>query len=249
MLGYPPPQLLPLPAFGSGWNGLPGHSYVPPPLTGTLTGLSPSLRGSPARTMYGTAYGSRYPPVGAFATQRLVQPGVQPLVRTVKGSANVTMEKLIELYKMQEHPEGGWFVETYRSELPVAAPAGERAASTAIYFLITPGSVSRLHRLQSDEVWHFYLGGPLTVVELVDDGAKTTVVGPDVANGEVVQHVVKAGTWFGSFPCEGSKFSFVGCTVAPGFDFADFELGSRSALVDEFPKAVDMITKLTEGLP
>ena len=65
---------------------------------------------------------NRYPPVGAFATQRLIQPGVQPLVRTVKGSANVTMEKLIELYKMQEHPEGGWFVETYRSELPVAVP-------------------------------------------------------------------------------------------------------------------------------
>ena len=143
----------------------------------------------------------------------------------------------------------GFYAETYRSDLAVTAPFGDRKASTAIHFLITQGSVSRLHRLQADEVWHFYLGGPMTVFELGPSGIKTTILGQDVLNGQVVQHVLKAGTWFGSFPNEGVEYSFVGCTVAPGFEFADFELGSRKALLSEFSEKHDLIVKLTEGLP
>jgi len=160
--------------------------------------------------------------------------------------------RLCEDLKLEPHPEGGFFAETYKSEIEVTAPWGGgviRAASTAIHFLITPGSVSRLHRLQADEVWHFYGGGPMTVVELVGDGACTTVLGPLGMGPYVQQHVVKAGTWFGSFPNPGSSFSLVGCTVAPGFEFDDFELASHAKLVEEFPKAETLISKLTVGLP
>lgn len=138
-------------------------------------------------------------------------------------------------------------METYRSSENVPTERGERSASTAIYFLITPGSVSRLHRILSDEVWHFYAGGPLEVVELIDGKAKITKIG--LEDGCIPQYVVKSGTWFGSYPCEGSKYSLVGCTVAPGFDFQDFELGSRAKLLADFPDAKDTIVKLTEGLP
>ena len=160
---------------------------------------------------------------------------------------------LTERFNLQPHPEGGFYAETYRASAKVSTPAGERNASTAIYFLITPGNVSRLHRIKSDEAWHFYLGGPMTVVELVDGTAKCTTLGQDVLaeSPQVVQYVVKANTWFGSFPNDGTPYSLVGCTVAPGFDFADFELGSRAALLAEFPseEAKPLIEKLTVGLP
>lgn len=154
---------------------------------------------------------------------------------------------LLAKHSMKPHPEGGYYLETYRSALKVETPIGERSASTAITFLITPGSVSRLHRLQADEVWHFYEGGPMTVVELDSDAdgqARRTIISRDNP-----QHVVPAGTWFGSFPNAGSPFSFVGCTVAPGFEFADFELASRARLLTEFPQAAKLVVKLTKGLP
>ena len=159
------------------------------------------------------------------------------------------IDLLKEKYDMQEHPEGGFFKETYRGEERISSSYGERNSSTAIYFLITPGSVSRLHRIRADEVWHFYLGGPMTIVELVDGAARCTTLGRDVLNDELVQYTVRAGTWFGSFPNEGTAFSFVGCTVAPGFEFQDFELGSRAKLLEGFPDAKDLVLKLTEGLP
>ena len=168
--------------------------------------------------------------------------------------ADATIAALTERFKLQPHPEGGFYAETYRGTEMVSTPVGERACSTAIYFLMTPGNVSRLHRIKSDEAWHFYLGGPMTVVELIDGTAKCTTLGQDVLSTDTpqsVQYVVKANTWFGSFPNDGSPYSLVGCTVAPGFDFADFELGSRAALLAEFPsaEAQPLIEKLTEGLP
>ena len=172
---------------------------------------------------------------------------------------------LIDKFKLQPHPEGGWFTETYRgSEQVVTTASGvQRASSTAIYFLICPGNVSRLHRIASDEVWHFYLGAPLTVVEVGSQFGPLqhheTVLGQDIENGQVVQYTVKAGTWFGCYPTtyplasksneEKEIYSFVGCTVAPGFEFTDFELASQAALLPEFPQARDAIVKLTEGLP
>eukprot|EP00941_MAST-03F_sp_MAST-3F-sp1_P000330 g330.t1 len=155
---------------------------------------------------------------------------------------------LKEKYNLQPHPEGGYFAETFRSKENVTTSKGlTRSSSTAILFMITPDKVSRFHRLQSDEVWHFYDGGPMTVVELTNDSFKTTVLGRD--EGSKLQHVVPAGTWFGSFPNEGTEFSLVGCTVSPGFDFDDFELASRQNLLCEYPKAKEIIEKLTKGLP
>jgi predicted cupin superfamily sugar epimerase len=157
-----------------------------------------------------------------------------------------TAEELIRAYALQEHPEGGFFRESYRAGEKISTASGERALSTAIYFLLKEGQVSRLHRIKSDEVWHFYSGGPLTVARIRADGAvEETLLGPDLAAGQQVQHVVPAGCWFGAYPAPGAGFSFVGCTVAPGFDFDDFELGGRGELLKEFPQAAGLIKKLT----
>ncbi|KAJ1447234.1 RmlC-like cupin domain-containing protein [Pelagophyceae sp. CCMP2097] len=154
-------------------------------------------------------------------------------------------------FDLAPHPEGGFYKETYRAaERVVGAGGRNRSAATSIHFLITPGSVSRIHRVAADEIWNFHLGGPMTVVELSGRGAVTTSLGSDVLGGvQQVQHVVKAGTWFGSFPDAGTAFTFVGCTVSPGFEFEDFELGSRAKLLEDFPDARELIIKLTEGLP
>ena len=161
-----------------------------------------------------------------------------------------TVSELKDMYNLLPHPEGGFYAETYRSVLNVNASYGTRSASTAIYFLITPGSVSRLHKIAADECWHFYKGGSMTVLEIDSTGKLTrTILGHDLLNGEKVQHVVKAGTWFGSYPNKGTGYSFVGCTVAPGFDFQDFELASRSTLIKQFSQHEKEIKMLTEGLP
>ena len=145
---------------------------------------------------------------------------------------------------MQPHPEGGFFAETYRSAeiiLPDALPArfaGARAFSTAIYFLLESHNRSALHRIQSDEVWHFYAGGPLEVFVIEPDSGALTVIrlGNRSDRGEVFQAVVRAGCWFGSKPIAGSDFSLVGCTVAPGFDSADFELADCAKMLRQFPQ-------------
>jgi hypothetical protein len=160
-------------------------------------------------------------------------------------------QEIIELYGLQKHPEGGYFRETYRADgkmvaaEPGGALAGPRNFSTAIFFLLTKGDRSRLHRIKSDEVWHFYRGGPLTVAEIRPDGTvRKTVLGPDIKAGQKLQHVVPAGSWFGAWPEEGTEYALVGCTVAPGFDFSDFELGERSELLKRFPRSKDIIERL-----
>lgn len=166
---------------------------------------------------------------------------------------SLTSEEIIGLYGLLRHPEGGWFRESHRSTgviprsvLP-AAFAGQRCYSTAVFFLLQKGERSLLHRLASEEVWHFYLGGPLRLVQLDSEGgAETFLLGQDVAAGQKLQHVVPAGTWFGAFPEPGSDYAFVGATVAPGFDFADFELGRRDDLLKRFPRASKHIQDLTE---
>jgi uncharacterized protein len=155
---------------------------------------------------------------------------------------------LVRQLKLAPHPEGGWFRETYRAgESLTALPrrfTGARSISTAIYFLLEAGQCSRLHRIQSDEVWHFYAGDPLIVAEIDSGGRlKTTHLG--ATEGAVFQHVVPAGAWFGATLAEGGHFALVGCTVAPGFDFADFELAERARLIDEYPAHQDWIRRLT----
>lgn len=149
----------------------------------------------------------------------------------------------IEKYQMQPHPEGGYFVETYRAaeQIPHAALpnrfGGSRAFSTAIYFLLEGHHFSALHRIQADEVWHFYAGDPLEVFVIYPESGALDIIrlGPDPEADEVFQAVVPAGAWFGSRPVAGAVYSLVGCTVAPGFDFADFELAEREKLLAAFP--------------
>ncbi|MCX5788755.1 MAG: cupin domain-containing protein [Elusimicrobia bacterium] len=152
-------------------------------------------------------------------------------------------EDLIARFDLRPHPEGGRYRETYRSPGVI----GGRSQSTAMLFLLPKGERSRLHRLRSDEVWHFHDGGPLIVVELAPDGrVGETTLGRDFAQGQRPQHVVPAGSWFGAYPAAQTDHSLVGCTLAPGFDFADLELGRRAELLKLFPHAKELIEKLTD---
>ncbi len=150
------------------------------------------------------------------------------------------------------HPEGGFFRETWRATEIVAADAlparfaGARSLGTAIAYLLPGGGRSRLHRLRADEVWHLYEGGPLELHLLVAGGGHERIVlGRDVERGERLQAVVPHGTWFGAEAPAGTPYALVGCTVAPGFEFADFELGSREALLAQYPAARECIERLT----
>jgi predicted cupin superfamily sugar epimerase len=168
----------------------------------------------------------------------------------------MTVDEIVRALALLPHPEGGFYRETYRAPLvlPHAAIArthpGDRSACTAIHFLVPRGSFSALHRIASDEVWHFYGGAPLEIVEIDPDGVLTTTrLGGDLARGERPQHVVPRGAWFGSRVLEGTEargdHALVGCTVAPGFDFADFELADREALTSLFPQHAALIGSLT----
>jgi hypothetical protein len=139
-----------------------------------------------------------------------------------------SLEELVREYGLKPHPEGGFYAETYRSPETVRQEAlpgrfpGDRAFSTSILYLLPEGVKSKWHRIKSDELWHFHLGGPLVVEEVSPAGKlERTVLGP--GKNERLQHAVAAGRWFRSCCVAGSGFSLVGCTVAPGFDFADFE--------------------------
>lgn len=155
--------------------------------------------------------------------------------------------RLISALGLTPHPEGGYYRETFRaplslSGLPHGAP---RAASTAIYYLLPPGAFSAFHVVASDEVFHHYDGAPLALDLLHGDGRHERVMlGRDVGAGERPQHVVPAGVLQASAPL-GDGWSLVGCTVAPGFDFADFVMPSRASLVARFPAHEVLITSRT----
>jgi predicted cupin superfamily sugar epimerase len=148
--------------------------------------------------------------------------------------------------------EGGYFRETYRSPLrhmEHALPAeygGERNASTAIYYLLTPESFSALHRVKSDEVFHFYAGDAVEMLQLRPDGESAVVtIGNDLVAGQLPQVVVPAGVWQGCRLVPGGRWALLGCTVAPGFDYADFEAGSRDDLLRDYPEQAELIAALT----
>lgn len=144
---------------------------------------------------------------------------------------------LIESLNLSAHPEGGFYRETFRAPLRLdGLPHGDiRHASTAIYFLLPAGTFSAWHRVRSDELWHFYDGEPLAL-HLLDAQGRHEIIrlGRDVRNGERPQAVVPAGVWQAAVPM-GERFTLCGCTVAPGFDFADFEMPHTAALLSQFP--------------
>ncbi|MEI8136080.1 MAG: cupin domain-containing protein [Bacteroidota bacterium] len=164
----------------------------------------------------------------------------------------MTIEYLVNKLKLLPHPEGGYYKETYRSEQLVAQNSlpgsfgGERNIATAIYFLIENNNFSALHKIKSDETWHFYYGDALEVIEIDNNGKLTsTLVGNNLLDGESFQYTVKANTWFGSRVRSGGNFSLVGCSVSPGFDFKDFELAKKDELLLLFPEHKSIINEMT----
>jgi predicted cupin superfamily sugar epimerase len=162
-----------------------------------------------------------------------------------------TAQYWIERLELEPHPEGGYFRQTYRSDLMIARDAlpgfdGARAASTAIYFLLEGKNYSAFHRLRSDEIWHFYWGAPLSVHVISPRGACSSIsLGQELEAGQVLQAVVPAGCWFASHVADWKSFAVLGCTVAPGFDFADFEMGKRADLSTTYPQHRELIERLT----
>jgi predicted cupin superfamily sugar epimerase len=159
----------------------------------------------------------------------------------------MTASELKTLLNLQPHPvEGGWFRRTYTSALSVDLPRGQRPAGTAIYYLLEPGTFSEMHVLESDEVFHFYLGDPVEMLQLYADGSSAVfTLGPDLAAGQHVQLAVAAGVWQGTRLVGEGKMALLGCTVTPGFDFADYRGGSYAELVKKWPGEAERIRGLT----
>ena len=155
--------------------------------------------------------------------------------------------QIIDQLGLSPHPERGYYVETYRASLSVAAPAGARAASTAIYFLLTDDQrATYLHRLRSDELFHLYDGGPLEVLLLNADGtSRVARLGCALEAGERPQLVIPAGTWFGTELPAGVEYCLWGCTVAPGFSFDDFELAAGPELAARYPAEAARIARMS----
>jgi predicted cupin superfamily sugar epimerase len=161
-------------------------------------------------------------------------------------------EYYINKLGLEKHPEGGWFKEVYRSSEEVAKEhlperfSGSRHHSTSIYFLLTSDTFSAFHRIKSDELWHFYDGSSVTIYMIDKAGNFSEIsLGKDIENGELLQYAVPHGVWFGAKVNKPDTFTLVGCTVAPGFHFDDFELAERIYLLEKFPKHRERIEKLT----
>ena len=163
----------------------------------------------------------------------------------------LTAQQLVQQYSLQPHPEGGWYKETYRSNEYIAKVAlperfrGARVFSTAIYFLLEEGNFSAFHRIRSDECWHFYAGDPLLIYVIHIAGSLDIIqLGNDFTKGQLFQYTVPSNCWFASRPAMGSSFCFAGCTVAPGFDFDDFEMAGASSLSVLYPQHAGIIKEL-----
>lgn len=161
-------------------------------------------------------------------------------------------QKLIQLLDLLPHPEGGFYKETYRSEGSISKDAlptnyaGDRSYSTGIYFMLTANTFSAFHKIKQDEMWHFYDGAPIELHMITDTGDYSCVhIGRDLENNEHLQYVVPGGIWFASRVKENAEFSLLGCTVSPGFDFADFILPNTTEMTKLFPQHAEIIRELT----
>jgi uncharacterized protein len=163
----------------------------------------------------------------------------------------MTAEEIKTLLKLAPHPvEGGAFRRTYTAPGTVKLARGQRATGSAIYYLLEPGTFSEMHVLESDELYHFYLGDSVEMLQLYPDGSSAVfVLGQDLARGEHVQLLVEAGVWQGTrLLREGQKpnqFALLGCTLTPGFDFADYKNASAKELIEKWPDEAERIKALT----
>ncbi len=169
------------------------------------------------------------------------------------------MNKKAEFYisnlGLLPHPEGGYYKEVYRSEdiipresLP-GSYSGSRSVSTSIYFLLEGEQVSTLHRIKSDETWHFYDGSVVKIYILANDGQISEILlGKNLIDMEFYQVTIKKNSWFGAEVLNKDSYVLLGCTVAPGFDYDDFELGNRELLLSQYPRYEKIIRKLTKSI-
>jgi hypothetical protein len=161
----------------------------------------------------------------------------------------MTADEIKRLLQLEPHPvEGGWYRRTYTSAVSVALLRGVRPYGTAIYYLLEAGTFSEMHVLASDEIFHFYLGDPVEMLQLYPDGGSAVLtLGPDLEAGQHVQLVVPAGVWQGTRLIGDGKVSLLGCTVTPGFDFADYRNAGAAELIATWPLEAERIRKLTRS--
>ncbi len=165
---------------------------------------------------------------------------------------NKKAKEYINKLQLKPHPEGGYFSEVYRSRELIKANhlperySSSRSFSTSIYFMLEGNQFSSFHRLKSDELWHFYDGTALTIIVIDETGLlKEIKLGNELNKDEAFQTVIKKNSWFAAELIDKTSFALIGCTVSPGFDFDDFELGKRNDLTKEFPQHKEIIVKLT----
>jgi predicted cupin superfamily sugar epimerase len=182
---------------------------------------------------------------------------------SMKTNGNLTATEIKELLHLKPHPtEGGWYVRTYESDALIGQASldlrygGPRHAATAIYYLLEPDTFSEMHRLKSDEIFHFYLGDPVEMLQLapphedlpgeLDPGASARIlIGNDLHAGQLPQVLAPHGVWQGSRLVPGGSFALLGCTVSPGFEFEDYESGNRDTLIAQWPEHAELIRALT----
>ena len=154
------------------------------------------------------------------------------------------IQELVNQLQLQPHPEGGFYAETYRSSTLVPTPAGPRPAATMIYFLLTAGNFSAFHRIASDEGWHHYEGASI-YIHVLHEKEGYTCMQLGKSKNDMPQALVPAGAWFASEVAGPEGYALVGCTVAPGFDFADFELAEKNDLASQYSDWKDLVNRLT----
>ena len=163
----------------------------------------------------------------------------------------MTATEIKEALQLHPHPrEGGWYVRTYEANERIVCAeryGAARLTSTAIYYLLEPDTSSEMHRLRSDEIFHFYLGDPVEMLQLHEDGrSERIVIGSDLVTGARQQVLVPRGVWQGTRLLPGGRFALMGCTVSPGFEYLDYESGSRAELLALWPEWSEMIAELTK---
>jgi predicted cupin superfamily sugar epimerase len=210
-------------------------------------------------TTFGTGSGDWIPAFAGMTITETVRP--EPVEgrldsrlrgNDTKKRRAMTAQDLIDRYRLEPlMGEGGYYFESYRASESIPAGAlpdrypGARSFCTAIYYLLTPDTVSTLHRITSDEIFHFYLGGPVLMLRLFPDGSSDTLtIGPDIERGQRLQVVVPRGVWQGAFLEPGGDWALMGVTVAPGFEFADYEQGDIEKLVKGWPEREEMIGRI-----
>lgn len=154
------------------------------------------------------------------------------------------VRRLLQQLDLRPHPEGGYFRETYRSTCKVQTPHAIRDALTTIYYVLWHESFSAFHRIAADEIWHHYRGAPVAIQMIAPDGShRQTIIG----EAHCWQAAIPSGYWFAAHVCEPDSYALVGCDVAPGFEFTDLEIASRTRLISEFPQHRSLIERLTRA--